>query len=39
MEWKTSHWSWLDFAEFRLTLPIDFLHILNWGKKDEVKLI
>lgn len=39
MDCKASHWSWLEFAEFRLALLIDFFHILNWEKKDEVKLI
>lgn len=39
MEWKASQQSQLAFAELRLTSPIDFFHILNWAKKDEVKLI
>lgn len=39
MERKVSQWSQPGFAELRLTLPIDFFHILNWAKKDEVKLI
>lgn len=39
MEWKAAQWSCPGFAEPRLTLPIDFFHILNWAKKDEVKLI
>jgi len=39
MERKTSQRSQPGFAELRLTLLIDFFHILNWARKDEVKLI
>lgn len=39
MEWKASQQSGPGFAELTLKLPIDFSHILNWAKKDEVKLI
>lgn len=39
MEWKASHRSQSGFTELRLTLLIDFFHIPNWAKKDEVKLI
>lgn len=39
MEWKLSQQSQPGFAELRLTLVIDFFHILNWAKKNEVKLI